>query len=512
MFLFGDEDDFSFNSSSHSSDGCGTTESFLSNTFRDGGLPTTPTSPPTPVKVIKIETTLSDQSPLVASTPFQSFVADSECMASDEERENEVESASLPPPPCERVEAVVTCGGGIDVADGAEKEKATLCEVLTTTMTTVQERPIDFSTTTTSASVTTIPVSSDDTPCTCRRASLGKRKREGSEEEKIDCSCSCYVDQARDNGELSVCVGEDGDNEEEEKDCISSSPSKKVCNRPAALTLNGTKRLNGLNSVYTFLGLDPIAPPTSSSSASLPHSAQSPPCSPDEIDEDSSTPSPIDFTKVDPTLYDYDTRAPLLLPPTQDTPPSPPPSSATADSNNHTSGGSDNGGGGSAPTTTSPDSSSTSPLSSSLPPCSSDVALHSADDASCSSAESVTSPTLAITATSTTFSLPTSSEYPLISSSNHDCPVSKSCSDSAVESDLIGDPSTDDKHSSTSSSCSLEGLVSAQNGQLVHNESERTDKKTSINNGLKGGVPSPPEEADNVFLEDFDHIVSLLMT
>ena len=532
MFFFGDEDDFSFDSAP---DRCGgTTESFLSNTFKDGGLPTTPTSPPTPVKVIKLETTLSDQSPLIASTPFQSFVADSSrSSTSDDEREG-VEAASMPP--CERVGAVVTCAAD-GSGSGREGEHRNISEILTATMTSIEERPANFSTTTTISTTTTTMTAAmtaagdDSLPCVCRRASLGKRRREEVEgDNSSGCPCQCSVVQVRDEGERveSMCVGGEEeeraeDNEEEAGGSSSGgSASKKMCNRPSALTLNGTKRINrmnGLNSVYTVLGLDQLSPPTSSSSSpsssTHDHLTHSPPCSPEETDEDSSTPSPIDFTKVDPTLYDYDTKAPLLNIPTQDphsisSSPAHPHSVSAPDSNGHAIGV---GRSGSAqPATASPDSSTTQPSSSSLP-CPTAVAppLSSTDDMSCSAAESVTSPTLAITATSTTFSLPSSSaEYPLMSSSDHDCShVSDMCPTSAVKSNLIGDSSS---NKCSSSSCSLEGLVSAQNGELVHNESERTDNENSISNGLNGGVPSSPEGAENDFLEDIEHIVSLLMT
>jgi len=50
---------------------CDGSSPFLCNTFKDGGLSSTPLTPPTPVKVLKLDT-FSDQSPLIASSPFQS--------------------------------------------------------------------------------------------------------------------------------------------------------------------------------------------------------------------------------------------------------------------------------------------------------------------------------------------------------------------------------------------------------------------------------------------------------
>ncbi len=52
------------------------TESFLCNTFKDGGLPVSPQSPPTPIKVKTLGSLLSDLSPLVASTGILDDTAD----------------------------------------------------------------------------------------------------------------------------------------------------------------------------------------------------------------------------------------------------------------------------------------------------------------------------------------------------------------------------------------------------------------------------------------------------
>lgn len=52
------------------------TESFLCNTFKDGGLPLSPQSPPTPIKVKTLGSLLSDLSPLVASTGILDDAAD----------------------------------------------------------------------------------------------------------------------------------------------------------------------------------------------------------------------------------------------------------------------------------------------------------------------------------------------------------------------------------------------------------------------------------------------------
>lgn len=172
---------------------------FLCNTFKDGGLSSTPLSPPTPVKVLKLDT-FNDQSPLIASSPFQSS-------SLEEQQEEEDEGG----------------GGG-----GGEKRTVNGLALVNQSYSGVR---------------------------------LGKHWLE-------------------DRGE-----GEEaGDGEE------GGSKPKKSC-RPGTLHVNGAK-LNGLYST--------VEPPSPSSSSSE--------------EEDSSTPSPIDFTKVDPTLYDYDTRTNLPLP------------------------------------------------------------------------------------------------------------------------------------------------------------------------------------------------------
>ena len=172
---------------------CDGSSPFLCNTFKDGGLSSTPLTPPTPVKVLKLDT-FSDQSPLIASSPFQSS-------SLDEKREEEEDE-----------------GGG-----GGEKRAVNGLALVNQS---------------------------------CGGVHLGKHWLEDSEES-----------------------GEE------------DSKSKRPC-RPDSLHINGAK-LNGVNGLYSALE------PLSSSSSE---------------EDDSPTPSPIDFTKVDPTLYDYDTRTNLPLP------------------------------------------------------------------------------------------------------------------------------------------------------------------------------------------------------
>ena len=84
---------------------------------------------------------------------------------------------------------------------------------------------------------------------------------------------------------------------------VKKEADEKLC-RPASLHINGT-RLNGSSSVlYTVL--EQLSP-----SSSLEEDLTTPSSS---LEEDLTTPSPIDFTKVDPSLYDFDTRTNLVLP------------------------------------------------------------------------------------------------------------------------------------------------------------------------------------------------------
>lgn len=77
---------------------------------------------------------------------------------------------------------------------------------------------------------------------------------------------------------------------------------KKACHSH----LNGTK-LNGTSGLYSML--EHLPPPTELPPLSTTSSSRD-----EEEEERSSTPSPIDFTKVDPSLYDFDTRTTLSLP------------------------------------------------------------------------------------------------------------------------------------------------------------------------------------------------------
>ena len=78
----------------------------------------------------------------------------------------------------------------------------------------------------------------------------------------------------------------DGEGEVEKKE------AEEKC-RPASLHINGT-RINGTSSVL-YSVLEQLSPNSS-------------------LEEDLTTPSPIDFTKVDASLYDFDTRTNLVLP------------------------------------------------------------------------------------------------------------------------------------------------------------------------------------------------------
>ncbi len=70
--------------------------------------------------------------------------------------------------------------------------------------------------------------------------------------------------------------------------------------------INGTK-LNGTTKLHNML--EHLSPPNDPPSPSATASSRE-----EEEEERASTPSPIDFTKVDPSLYDFDTRTSLSLP------------------------------------------------------------------------------------------------------------------------------------------------------------------------------------------------------
>ncbi len=202
-------------------------ESFICNTFKDGGLSLSPQSPPTPIKVKTLGSLLSDLSPLVASTG----VLDDSVDTADFGRL--VESVGV----------VREEGGACEAGDAVEggEEKTVL------------------------------------------RGCLGKHSL--SEEEfsspKTKRLCS---DNLEDIEKIDTCKPING-----------VTPS-----------INGTL-LPLVNGIHAPLDLLPPSGLTTS------------PFSDTDSEDESSTLSPIDFTKVDPTLYGFDLSAdpsnsPILSP------------------------------------------------------------------------------------------------------------------------------------------------------------------------------------------------------
>lgn len=204
------------------------TESFLCNTFKDGGLPLSPQSPPTPIKVKTLGSLLSDLSPLVASTGILDDAADTADLG----------------------RLVESVGGVRDEGGGA-------CE------------PTEEGTTT-----------EDNGERTVLRRCLGKHSSSDTDFSLPKTKRLC---------------------EDTENSCVASKP------------LNGTTLLPLVNGIHSPLELLP--PPGHIASLS----------SDTESEDESSTLSPIDFTKIDASLYGYDLSAdpsnsPILLPPSSSLP------------------------------------------------------------------------------------------------------------------------------------------------------------------------------------------------
>ena len=421
-----DEDDSIAVDCDISSDSCSSSDSFLSNTFKNGGL-STPLSSPTPVKKIKLDASPFDKSPLITATPFHdnSDVEKGEgnCVKVNGEYKGGgsggVEGGGM--------ESEAVEGGSMQDGSGSEIHVARL-------------------------------LSDSDKPAVNQSNSngihLGKRASLESESEDSSTVAPWCDDSFPDGEQIAM------------RSC--ETKSKRLC-RPGALLVNGTtKRLNGLNGFHTNLDSDHVPPSLSSPSPSTLSQTHNSPS--DESDEEySTTPSPIDFTKVDPTLYDYDTKTTLLLP-------------------GH-------------------DSSSPSTSLSSQPPAPVSTTSSATSPATTTTTSATTVPnslpmTLAITTatvTNTTSCLPPSQVPAVVPP-----PVSM-CNSKVVESSYLAAPVV-----ASTSSCSMEGIVSAQK-EL--DDDERTDSERSISTCNNGVLPSSPKGLESDFLEaDIEHIVSLLMT
>ena len=251
---------------------------FIYNTFKDGSLSSVPMSPPTPVKMIKLDANFSNQSPLVdfQETPVSSPVPPQDVSTSlGEERVHP--AADYDGESCE-------CGGegggdrgggggGIEGGGASWRDNKKL-----------QNGFMDVH--------------------TSSAVHLGKRPRDKSSEEP--CLNSREALKCR-----AVEV------EEEDLETSDSGDAKKSY-KPSTLVLNGLQKVNALsslNGLHIALDLDPLPPlplpssPPPLSSHNHHHTNSHHHSTADDSDKDSLTPSPIDFTNVDTSMYDFDTAA-----------------------------------------------------------------------------------------------------------------------------------------------------------------------------------------------------------
>ena len=258
---------------------CDSSDIFFYNTFKNGSLSVTPLSPPTQVKVMKLEGSLNDQSPLIEyqeapATPLSTGGSHDTLTPSSEE---------------DRVHpAAPSYEEGLD-SEGEEGEE--------------EEGGRDRR------------LLNGFNDAHGSGVHLGKRSREWSANEQ---GAGGVNGLTRDSSRCRSSAAEVGLNGAEGQDV------KKVC-KPSSLIINAKVQngLNGLNGLNGFLDLDPFpslvlpsSPPSPTSSTLSVSSPLTPHYQPhphyssaaEDTDRDS-TPSPIDFTNVDldPTLYVFDT-------------------------------------------------------------------------------------------------------------------------------------------------------------------------------------------------------------
>ena len=438
--LIGIADDFQFDSS----------DQFFYNTFKNGSLSSIPLSPPTPVKMMKLDGTFSDPSPLVE---FQEAVVSSPCssqdvvMSLDEER--------VHPAACfDSEDEKSGVGGGAGGGGCGRNDK---------------KQQNGFTDSFTSG------------------IHLGKRSRERSFDESVPNSRETSKRRSPERNELVGVTSEDlvSTTGELRKSCKTSSLVTSSMQR-----VNG---LNGLNSLYLTLDLDPLTLSSSSSSATPPpslstnyHHGSNHHSSTEDSDKESLTPSPIDFTNVDPTLYDFDTSA-LHVESTDST--------STLNSQ-HTSPIV-------IPPPTVPEASNVSTSSSLTATGSMPSSLHFSL-ASSESAEQIVKANLS-----------TNTNTPDLDKVGK---VSLLSADSTV---LAAVPGGDCDGAGSGQlgkggSCSMHAIVRAQKGEIGLGEGESeglSNDRVSISNNANRVLPSSPERVvESDYLDEIDHIVNLLMT
>ena len=439
---------------------------FFYNTFKNGTVFSIPLNPPpTPVKPVKVDGSFNNLSPLVRfqeCIPCSSAMQDNVLSSLEEERVQP--AAKLDKIECEIAGDV----GGNDGVQCALRES--------------MQSPSGF------ADMHTFGVH------------LGKRSRD-----KFVEDLSLAVDTDNSSGHLlsPACVGV-GEKDDTSLGHGVEEESKRSC-KSADIQRLGSG-MNGLNSLYVALELDPLPPPVLPSSPSTlvpPNFHPYTQSLTEESDKDSLTPSPIDFANVDPSIYDFDTavltvdsaedggemdaHASHILPSHITITAS---SSCTSFSSTHTSS----------------------------PPSTSTFSLSSTSCSSNSCPQTVTTPlpplhfpSLPCSNVPMESSQLNHSDFAAISTQHSEVEtVSILSADSLVLSSMsAGSPTT-----ANGASCSLEALVHNADLELGSGEELSGEARESINSGSRGTLPASPEPGIELdcSLDDIDHIVNLLMT
>jgi hypothetical protein len=493
---------------------------FFYNTFKNGSLSSLPLVPSTPVKMMKLDNNLANQSPLVE---YQEAPCSSHDILTTPPGEDRVQPAAC----YDGVRCEVVTEEEEEVEGGEGKERRML-----NGLGDVHSAGLH----------------------------LGKRSRDWSHDVEgegggggvcLRDNTKCRQSELKDSG--TVGNGLEG---------FGGSDAKKPC-KPPNLIINCTVQkvqngLNGLGCLNNFLDLDsfpslpfPSSPPSPSSPSPLsPSSLQQTPhyhhtnhfASPSEdlSDKDSLTPSPIDFTNVDPTLYDFDTAVlqvgntdsvPALdnhhnsLPSTTITPLQSP-LAETPISSGHTA----------LTSTTIPavTSSTTTPVLSPSPSqfsLTSDAVIPTVPPSAvaqqgseCVASAEATLPSYLVSE-STASAEATLPSYLVAQQGNKSTASSEATLPSYLESDklsllsansLVSTYPPGGGSSKGGASCSMEALVRAQNGGDLLNEE---DDDCSLSNGGSLGnsngrsLPTSPEHGtESECIDEIEHIVKLLMT
>ena len=233
--------------------------SYIYNTFKHDSLSSIPLSPPTPMKTVKTDSSFSDQSPLVE------YLEASPGGIIDDSIITSLESERVQPAASLHEEGAREEFRDMEVADGSTKDRRLLNGF-----------------------------------AEGHGVQLGKRTRGHFEEEDGDAQRGHLIEGV---GGVTLSEAKEGGGSRGEGD------SKRHCKSPGVQ--KGLSVLNN-NNPQAVLELDPLPPPVLPSSpiSLLPahfhhhHAYQS--HGGEESDKGSPTPSPIDFTNVDPSIYDFD--------------------------------------------------------------------------------------------------------------------------------------------------------------------------------------------------------------